>query len=173
MPSHFLGWHIFLVIIKVLYLHAMKIKRNNIIKNFAQSIVIKRYVLALFITHLVLAHVILQNYILCFENDGRVVLESVLDLEDCCNSTSTVMTAEIIDCRTDEDCSFCEDVAISENCDEEYLITTKQMQPLIAVVLFSNNAPYPVNKIEFSTVNKNEIKFSPQLDSYKTVLLLI
>lgn len=148
-------------------------KKKNIFNYFAQSIVLKIYVLALFVTHLVLAHIVFQSYVLCFENDGSVVLESVSDTENCCISTSALMTVEYTESNIGEDCSFCDDVAISENCDEKYSITLKKTQSLIAVVLNINYTPYTVDKKDFAPLNKNEINHSPQLDSYKTVLLLI
>ncbi|MBE0551955.1 MAG: hypothetical protein IH619_06215 [Ignavibacterium sp.] len=120
-----------------------------------------------------LAHVVFQNYILCFENDGSVVLESVSELDNCCNPINGMMNYEISERTNDKDCSLCEDVAISENCDEKYSITIKKTQSLIAAVLNFNYTTYTVDKKDFVSRNKNEINTSPQLDSHKTVLLLI
>lgn len=151
----------------------MNCKRKNKIKNFAESLTVKSLFLSLFISHFLLAHVVFQNYILCFENDGSVVLESVSELDNCCNPINGLMNNEISERTNDKDCSLCEDVAISENCDEKYSTTIKKTQSLIAAVLNFNYTTYTVDKKDFVSRNKNEINTSPQLDSHKTVLLLI
>lgn len=151
----------------------MNKKRKNKIKNFAESLTVKSLFLSLFISHFLISHVVFQNYVLCFENDGSVVLESVSEIDNCCNSNNGLMNNEISEETNDRDCSLCEDVAISENCDEKYSMTLKKTQSLSAAVLNINYTPYSVDKKDFVTINKNEINNSPQLDSHKTVLLLI
>lgn len=148
----------------------MKIKRKNIIKNFAKSDILKRFVLILFLTHLLLAHILLQNYYLCFESDGNIVLESVSDKDICCNQTNSITGN---DDKQIETCDFCEDEAISENCDEYYSFTKNNLQLIQVSDLCSSNTHYSVdqNKINFTSLNQNLI--SPHLDSHKTVLLLI
>lgn len=143
------------------------------LKYFAESATIKILFLTFFTLHLLMAHIVFQNYILCFENDGSVVLESVSEVDNCCNSISGLMNNEISEETNDKDCSLCEDVAISENCDEKYSITLNKTQSLITAVLNINYTPYSADKKDFVTINKNEINNSPQLDSHKTVLLLI
>lgn len=153
----------------------MKVKRKNIIMNFAQSIVLKRYVLILFILHLVLAHVVLQNYFLCFEKDGGVVLESFSDKSDCCDSSIPLMNAELSEVNSDEDCRFCEDFAVSENCTAEFSLAAKKLKPIPPILLlftFTSLLSEDRHK-ECSTITNNENEYSHQLDSYKTVLLLI
>lgn len=151
----------------------MNKKRKNKIKNFAESLTVKSLFLSLFISHFLISHVVFQNYVLCFENDGSVVLESVSEIDNCCNSNNGLMNNEISEETNDKDCSLCEDVAISENCDEKYSITLNKTQSLITAVLNINYTPYSADKKDFVTINKNEINNSPQLDSHKTVLLLI
>ncbi|HRN27323.1 MAG TPA: hypothetical protein PL018_12020 [Ignavibacteriaceae bacterium] len=151
----------------------MNKKRKNKIKNFAESLTVKSLFLSLFISHFLISHVVFQNYVLCFENDGSVVLESVSEIDNCCNSNNGLMNNEISEETNDRDCSLCEDVAISENCDEKYSITLNKTQSLITAVLNINYTPYSADKKDFVTINKNEINNSPQLDSHKTVLLLI
>lgn len=151
----------------------MNKKRKNKIKNFAESLTVKSLFLSLFISHFLISHVVFQNYVLCFENDGSVVLESVSEIDNCCNSNNGLMNNEISEETNDRDCSLCEDVAISENCDEKYSMTLKKTQSLSAAVLNINYTPYSVDKKDFISIIKNEINHSPQLDSYTTVLLLI
>lgn len=149
----------------------MKIKIKNIIKNLAQSIVFKRFVLVLFILHLVLVHIMLQNYILCFENDGSIVLKSIEDKINCCDPSFAMTNAEYSESNKDENCSFCEDVSITDNCYDEYTITVKKAELTSVVILQDSVIPYTFNKKKFSFINK--FRNSPQLDSYKTVSLLI
>lgn len=138
-----------------------------------QSIVFKRFVLVLFLLHLVLAHIMLQNYILCFENDGRIVLESIDDRTDCCNPSFAMASSEYSESNKAENCSFCEDVSITDNCDDEYTIIVKKVELNSIVVLLDSVMPYTFNdnKKNFSFINK--FRNSTALDSYKTVLLLI
>lgn len=151
----------------------MKARNKNIIKKFSEAVVIKKIVLFIFIVHLILAHIVLQNYILCFENDGSVVLESVSELDNCCNPINGLMNNEISERTNEKDCSLCKDLAISENCDVKYPITIKKTQSIIAAVLNINYTAYTVDKKDFVSRNKNDINNSPTLDSHKTVLLLI
>ncbi|HRP94383.1 MAG TPA: hypothetical protein PLH53_15925, partial [Ignavibacteriaceae bacterium] len=89
----------------------MNKKRKNKIKNFAESLTVKSLFLSLFISHFLISHVVFQNYVLCFENDGSVVLESVSEIDNCCNSNNGLMNNEISEETNDRDCSLCEDVA--------------------------------------------------------------
>jgi hypothetical protein len=148
----------------------MEIKIKNIVKNFAKSGILKRFVLILFLTHLLLAHLLLQNYYLCFESDGNIVLESVSDKDNCCDQTDSIVSN---DDKQSETCNFCEDVAVSENCDEFYPIGKNKIQPIPVSDLCSSSTQYSIdqNKIIFNAVTEN--KSSNQLDSYKTVLLRI
>lgn len=143
------------------------------LKYFAESATIKCLFLTFFTLHILMAHSVFQNYVLCFENDGNVVLESVSEIDNCCNPISGLMNNEISEENNERDCSLCEDVAISENCDEKYSISLKKIQSLIGAVLNINYTPYSVDKKDFVSLYKNEIDHTPQLDSYKTVLLLI
>ena len=115
-----------------------------------------------------LAHVVLQNYYFCIESDGIIVVESVLDRDDCCNPTEAEIANDDI-----ETCSFCEDFSISEDCDEYYSITKNKIQLILTSEFFNSNTNFSVDqiKINYSTINQN--LGSPHLDSHKTVLLLI
>jgi len=146
----------------------MKFRGQNIFTNFTKSDIIKTFVLIVFFTHLLLAHVVAQSYYLCIESNGNIVLESVLDKDDCCNSTKAEIANDDI-----ETCSFCEDVSISEDCDEYYSITKNNFQLIQVSEFCSSNINYSVDQItiNYSTINQNIS--SPHLDSHKTVLLLI
>jgi len=146
----------------------VKTKIKKIIKNFASFDILNKLVLILFLTHLMLAHVVLQNYYLCFESDGNIVLESVSDKDDCCSPTEAEGGND-----DNEACSFCEDVSISENCDEYYSIAKNKIQLISSFEFFNSNTNYSVDqiRINYSTINQN--LGSPHLDSHKTVLLLI
>jgi hypothetical protein len=153
----------------------MKVKKQNIIKNFTESTAVKRIFLQIFINHLLLAHVVLQSYVLCFESNGRIVLENAADKQHCCNSTVLLENNfELTETNVDEDCQFCEDISITENCDDEYSITVKKLQPVIQIVLHIFDNSYVINeKLNFLSFAENTDFRSLQLDSYKTVLLLI
>ncbi|MEO8398477.1 MAG: hypothetical protein ABI550_01540 [Ignavibacteriaceae bacterium] len=143
-------------------------KNKNLAKIFAVS-----SVLSVFIIHLLIVHIIFQNYIICLENDGSVVVESASEF--CCTSTDIFTNSEYTENHNDEYCNFCEDISILENCDKEYLLTARKIPPIIFDILFTNNFFYLINEREqnFSFLLQNENKNSIQLDSYKTVLLLI
>lgn len=146
----------------------MKIRSQNIFTKFTKLNIIKTFVLIVFFTHLLLAHVVAQSYYLCIESDGNIVVESVLDKDDCCSPTEAIIGID-----DTETCSFCEDVSISEDCDEYYSVAKNNFQ-LIQVSEFCNsNIIYSVDqiRINYSTINQN--LGSPHLDSHKTVLLLI
>src|SRR5690554_1727328 len=111
----------------------MKTKKQNIFKSFAERVAVRKIFLQIFVIHLLLAHVILQSYMVCFESDGRVVLESIADKQYCCNTNLTLSgESEYLEANINEECNLCDDVAFSENCDEEYSVTVKKYQPLNA-----------------------------------------
>jgi hypothetical protein len=153
----------------------MKIKNQNILKSFAERVAVRKIFLQVFIIHLLLAHVILQSYIVCFESDGRVVLESMADKQYCCNTNLMLSgESEYLEANINEECNLCEDVAFSENCDEEYSVTVKKYQPLNASILIDIISQNITSEEKKSTLITQEINYkSAQLDSYKTVLLLI
>ena len=154
----------------------MKLRKKNITKKFAESVILKRYVLVLFITHLLVVHFVLQNYVVCFENDGSIVLENAAEKEYCCNTkTLSQDNLEMIETNAEEDCSLCRDVSVSENCNEEtYLTVSKIKLSTEFVPLSSYNDSYSAHNFQTNNfICKNEINTSPQLDSHKTVLLLI
>ena len=146
----------------------MKIRSQNIFIKFTKSNIIKTFVLIVFFTHLLLAHVVFQSYYLCIESDGNIVLESVLERDDCCNPTESEIVNDDL-----ETCSFCEDVAVAENCDEYYSIAKNNLQLIQVSQFYNSNIIYSVDqiRINYSTINQN--LGSPHLDSHKTVLLLI
>ncbi len=153
----------------------MKIKNQNIFKSFAERIAVRKIFLQVFVIHLLLAHVILQSYIVCFESDGRVLLESMADKQYCCNTNLTLSgESEYLEANINEECNLCDDVAFSENCDEEYSVTVKKYQPLNASILIDIISQNITSEEKKSTLITQEINYkSAQLDSYKTVLLLI
>ena len=152
----------------------MKSKRKNIIKNLAEKAAVKNAVLQLFIIHLVLAHVVLQSFIICFENDGGIVLESMADNQFCCANLTLAGETEYLGGKAGEECDLCEDVAVSDNCDEEYSLTVKKHQTLNASILIDLSSQNILREEKKSTLFTQEINYkSNQLDSYKTVLLLI
>src|SRR5690606_38611696 len=116
-----------------------------------------------------------QSYIVCFESDGRVVLESIADKQYCCNTNLTLSgESEYLEANINEECNLCDDVAFSENCDEEYSVTVKKYQPLNASILIDLISQNILSIEKKSTLVTQEINYkSTQLDSYKTVLLLI
>lgn len=146
----------------------MKIRSQNIFTNFTKSNIIKTFVLIVFFTHLLLAHVVAQSYYFCIESDGNIVVESVLDKDDCCNSTESEIANDDL-----ETCSLCEDVSISEDCDEYYSITKNKIQLIPVSEFFISNIIYSVDQITINYSTKNQNLGSPHLDSHKTVLLLI
>ncbi|AFN73817.1 hypothetical protein MROS_0574 [Melioribacter roseus P3M-2] len=83
------------------------------------------------------------------------------------------MTVEYTENNIDEDCGLCKDITVSENCDEKYSITLNKTNSLTTAVLNINYTSYSADKKDFIALNKNDIDRAPQLDSYKTVLLLI
>lgn len=117
-----------------------------------------------------MAHVVLQNYYLCFESDGNIVLENIADKDKCCSQTETNIGKDDIE---NETCNFCEDVVVSENCDEYYSITKNKIQPIPVSDFCNSNTSYLADQIKINFTAVNENFRSPQLDSYKTVLLLI
>lgn len=153
----------------------MKVKKQNKIKTLAESAAVRRIFLQIFIIHLLLAHVVLQSYIVCFESDGRVVLESMADKQYCCDTNLTLSgESEYLEAKINEECNLCEDVAVSENCDEEYAVTVKKYQPLNTSILIDLISQNIISEEKKSTLITKEINYkSTQLDSYKTVLLLI
>lgn len=153
----------------------MKKKNLNIIKKIAEQVIVRRVFLQIFIIHLLLVHVVLQSYIVCFESDGRVVLESMADKQYCCNTNITLSSdSKYLEANLNEECKLCEDVAVSENCDEEYSVTVKKYQPINAAILIDLNNGNILSEEKKSTLITQEINYkSTQLDSYKTVLLLI
>ncbi len=146
----------------------MQIISQNIFTNFTKSNIIKTFVLIVFLTHILLAHVVAQSYYLCIESDGKIVLESVSDKDNCCSPTESEIANDDI-----ETCSFCEDVSISEDCDDYYSITKNNLQSIPVSDFCGSNTHYFVDKIKINILTLNQNLISPYLDSHKTVLLLI
>ena len=146
----------------------MQIISQNIFTNFTKSNIIKTFVLIVFLTHILLAHVVAQSYYLCIESDGKIVLESVSEKDNCCSPTESEVANDDI-----ETCSFCEDVSISEDCDDYYSITKNNLKLVQVSDLCISINYYSLDqfKINFTTIKQNS--GSPHLDSHKTVLLLI
>ncbi|GIK61866.1 MAG: hypothetical protein HND40_06760 [Ignavibacteriota bacterium] len=153
----------------------MKRKNLNIFKSIVERVAVRKVFLQIFVIHLLLAHVVLQSYVICFESDGRVVLESMANKQYCCATIiSSSNNTNYLEANINEECNLCEDVAITENCDEEYSVTVKKYQPLNSTILIDFNNLNVSSEEKKSTLITQEINYkSTQLDSYKTVLLLI
>ena len=116
----------------------------------------------------------LQSYILCFGEDGRVVLENLNSEQFCCNySNSDLFNLFYSSASFYKDHNNCEDISLTESCDEEKLIIkVKNVTNFFNLILFIDYAQS--NSNNFSIIIKSEkLDFSPQLSSYKTVSLLI
>ncbi|MBK7105527.1 MAG: hypothetical protein IPH62_09605 [Ignavibacteriae bacterium] len=153
----------------------MNYTKQNIIKYCSERIVVRKVFLVLFALYIVLAHPILQSYIICLESDGSVFLESVIDKQYCCGNTSSLLgDIEYLETNINEECNLCEDIAVSEICDNEYSFAVKKYQPLNTAIIIDFKNQIISSKEKKSTLITQRINYkSTQLDSYKTVLLLI
>jgi hypothetical protein len=117
-----------------------------------------------------MAYVVLQNYYLCFESDGNIVLENIADKDNCCSPAELNMGNDDI---ANGACSYCQDISISENCDEYYTFIKTNLKLFQVFDLCSSSTQHSIdrNKINFTTVNENIS--SHHLNSYKTIQLLI
>ncbi len=65
----------------------MKSNYQIIINNYAAAAAVKKTIINLFVLCLFLLHVVLQNYIICIEKDGWIVLENAADKQYCCDAS--------------------------------------------------------------------------------------
>ena len=122
------------------------------------------------IFHLIAIHPFAEGLVMCFESDGTIALESLADIDKCCNQTSEYITSNDKQYKT---CTYCEDVVVAEDCDEYYSSVNNNLK-LSKVSDLSNSNTYHFcdqQKIYFTTKDENSI--SHHLKSHKTVLLLI
>lgn len=153
----------------------MKKAKQNIIAKIKGSTIINKYVFVVFALHFILAHLMLGNYIICIENGGKFSIKNSFNSKICCNlSLSTQYNVGETELNDDLECEFCSDISIYENCDEQYSRNIKKINtPIHSFTIVSNEQFGNIQK-EIKYFNKVPQNFkSPQLDSHKTVLLLI
>ncbi len=110
----------------------------------------------------------------CFKNDGKVKLKDVSEKMDCCNSVDSI-NDDFTEADAEADCNLCEDISIQENCSEEAFLTVSKIKLSARfLTLFSSFDSHSLSNIQRNFyLNKSKIDISPQLNSNKTVLLLI
>lgn len=148
---------------------------KNTNQNIKDTKIIQRYFFVFFILHFLLAHIAFANYLICIENDGGFSIENSVDSQFCCNpSIITQNNYGETEIKDDLECKLCKDISIYENCDEQYSNSIKKLttivynSPLVESEAFGN-IETEINFLDKDLQNKK----TPQLDSYRTVLLLI
>ena len=150
----------------------MKVINKNILKDFTKSNFLREILLSVFFIHLILAHVVFQSYTLCFENDGRVIFENLSE-HLCCNyyKANSISTLSLLN----QDHDDCEDISLTEQCGEDNSLVAVKIIPQLFTSIFTINI-----HDELSDIKKIDEKyislagtFINQLDSYKTITLLI
>src|SRR3972149_1123053 len=99
----------------------MKSGNQNILLKINNSGFFRKLFLFLFVLHLIVAHLVLQNYVICIENNGKVHLESLEAQQYCCgisseNFSGTFPFEDPIVLELEE----CKDIFLIEHGDEVY-----------------------------------------------------
>lgn len=153
----------------------MKNKRQNIKKKIKESKLIPRCIFLVFTFHFLLSHIAFANYLICIENDGSLAIENSVESKFCCNpSIITQNNYGETEIKDDLECKLCNDISIYENCDEQYSHNIKKINTVIYKSPLVESEPFENIETEIKIFDKDprNIK-TPQLDSYRTVLLLI
>ncbi len=121
-------------------------------------------------SHTSFFHEYLQNYVLCFGNDGHIQIENINDCEECTNLDflTTTYPGKIIVQSSD-----CEDIPLDEHCFEENqfisqrnIISTIGIQ-LPVISFLSSGKKVLFYNLDFTSTN------NPILENYKKVSLTI
>ena len=137
----------------------MKITQRNKIINLVLILSI--------LSHITYLHNYLDDYILCYGNDGHITIEKLSDCNECSN-------LDLISTNIYFDYDDCTDFPILNSCfeDTEFLVDKKVN---ISLNLVSNKRyvlnPQPKTK-HTQTIKYNTLKDSI-LESYSTISLLI
>jgi hypothetical protein len=138
---------------------------NNVSINKITSVVL----VFVMLSHMIFMHSFLENYVICYGNDGHIEIENVNDSESCDDhSLAEYRTSSIISN------SDCQDFNLEENCfNDEQLIFQNQIK--INAGIKKEEAFISDLKNKFQTFIKIEtnIYFNNTLENYSTISLLI
>ena len=140
-------------------------------KIFYRNNIVSIILLVTLLSHITFMHSVVQNFVLCYGNDGHIQIEDVNDSESC-ESHSTFESEETTTVYINS--ADCEDVNLNENCFEEEQFISKNRIAINCDVLRSKNFSVR-NENWKNNFNKNyQTKFGNNiLESYTTVSLII
>lgn len=124
--------------------------------------------------HFFFFHGMFDSNVICFEENGSANIEYSIDGKTCIDHNNEYGDNTIA--FTSVENNNCKDVSFSElNHNDDRFVVKKINKSISNVNLCSLITQHSVQqiKIEHSSIDKNGIKISSQLDSYTTVLLLI
>ena len=127
------------------------------------------------ISHLTYLHDFLDNYILCYGNDGHVAVENTNDSSDCeSNSFSIEFEPNYLSDNATFHDDNCNDVSLHNNCveDNQFLLDNKTSIPFNTHVI-AQRFPRTKQKLKYSEIKEHLSIINPILESYTTVSLII
>ena len=150
--------------------------KQNILTGIIKSGVFRKMFLFLFVFHLVVAHLALEGYVICIESSGKIHLESPETHQYCCGfSSENVPGTFPLEKPIVPELEECKDIFLIEHGDEENSTAAVKIIPkFFTTVLFINKDLVKTGSdILFYNIPNQQLNYSPQLTSYKTVSLLI
>jgi hypothetical protein len=145
---------------------------NKRILLLFNSKIFRALFLLVFLVNLFFIHVVFQQYVLCYESDGRIVIEK-LNSDECGTDNLATLTGIFQD-SSKEHCDVCTDFSATEKfgSDKSQSLKIKQVQQPLAALAILPESFISLN-CENSSSKTEILLTSLPLEAYKTVSLLI